>query len=165
MKAAEMSVVEFRLKVEHHLNMARIAIPSKVPADVVTDPCAYEMMKALDALHDLLYGLGSEERDQDCAERSRVMRVEAKRRIPGVEELAMQIDRRVQHGMMVLGSSAVDVLSPMDADLVVAAVVHFLDAFPDSAFSTKRPHDFPSTRDLTVSSIIAAMRIRKEQQR
>lgn len=159
-----MSPIEFRLQVEHHLNMARIAIPSKVPADIVTDPCAYEMMKALEALHDLLYGLGSEEREKDHAERNREMRVEAKRRILGLEELAMLIDRRVQHAMVVLGSDAVEVLAAMDADLCISALVQFLDAFPAAAFSVKRPHDFPSTRDLTVASIVAAMRIRREHQ-
>lgn len=165
MKAAEMSIAEFRTKVHAYLHAAMLAVPSRVPADVVTDPCAHQMMKPLEALHDLLYGLGSEERDKDCAERNRELKVEAKRRVLGLEELVMQIDRRVQHAMVVLGSSAVNVLAPMDADLCISAFVQLLDVFPDSAFSTNRPHDFPSTRDLTVATIVSAMRIRKEQQR
>lgn len=141
------------------------AVPSKVPSDVVTDPVAEPLMKELEALNDLLYSLGAEEREREHTERNRELKIEAKRRIDGLEELAMQIDSRVQHAMVVLGSSAVNVISPMDADLCVAAFVRFLEAFPAEAFAQKRPHDFPSTKDLTVCSIIAAMRIRKEHQK
>src|SRR3954464_7955850 len=133
-----MTVTEFRTKVFAHLHAALAAVPSKVPDDVVTDPCADELMKHVDGLTELLYGLGSEAREKEKAERDRELRVEAKRRNPGLEELAMQIDSRVQHAMAVLGSSAVQVISPMDADLCISAFVRFLDAFPAVAFSQKR---------------------------
>lgn len=166
MKAAELSVHEFRAKVVHHLKGALSAIPSKVPEDVVTDPVADEMMRHLNALDELLYALGSEQRDQEHSERNRVLRIEAKRQNPMIEELAMMVDRRVQHAIVMLGSQASAVIAPMDADLCVSAFVQLLDAFPASAFAVERPipPDFPSSRDLTVATVIAAMRIRKEQQ-
>lgn len=166
MKAAELSVHEFRAKVVHHLKGALSAIPSKVPEDVVTDPVADQMMRHLNALDELLYGLGSEQRDQEHSERNRVLRIEAKRKNPNLEELVMKIDRRVQHAVVVLGSSAACVIAPMDADLCASAFVDFLDAFPAEAFAVTRsiPPGFPSARDITVATLIAAIRIRKEQQ-
>jgi hypothetical protein len=166
-KASELSPLEFQTAVRMHLTKAIENIPSTVPQDIVTDPAADKMMRHLNALDELLYGLGAEERDKEDAERKRTLRVEAKRQIPELEELAMSIDRRVQHAMAVLGSEARDVISPMDADLCVSAFVRFLDAFPDRAFAMGRPipPDFPSSYDITVASIIAAMRIRKDHAR
>lgn len=165
MKASELSPLEFQTAVRLHLTRALESIPSTVPEDVVTDPTAHEMMNHLNALDELLYGLGAEQRDREDAERKINLKVAAKRRVPKLEELVMAIDRRVQHAMAVLGSDARDVISPMDADLCISAFVKFLEAFPDRAFALNRPipPDFPSSYDLTVATVIAAMRIRKEQ--
>lgn len=167
MKASELSPLEFQAKVRKHLTGALENIPTRVPDDIVTDPAADKMMRHLNALDELLYGLGAEERDREDAERKIKLKVEAKRRNPDLEELAMAIDRRVQHAMAVLGSDAKDVISPMDADLCIAAFVKFLEAFPERAFAVNRPipPDFPSSYDITVASIVAAMRIRKEHQK
>jgi hypothetical protein len=163
-KASELTVTEFRTKVFAHLHAALASVPERVPEDVVTDPAAEELMKPLEALTDFLYQLGSEERDKEHTERDRQLKIEAKRRKPEIEQLAMQIDGRVQHAMVVLGSSAVNVIIPMDAELLVSAFVQFLEVFPPAAFAIDRavPDDFPSRRDITVATIIAAMRIRKE---
>lgn len=164
MKASELSPLEFQTAVRMHLTRALENIPATVPADIVTDPAADKMMRHLNALDELLYGLGAEERDREDAERKISLKVQAKRRLPQLEELAMTLDRRVQHAMAVLGSDARDVILPMDADLCISAFIQFLDAFPDGAFAVGRPipPDFPSSRDITVATVIAAMRIRRE---
>lgn len=166
MKASELSITEFRRKVYAHLHGAIASVPNKVPFDVVEDPIAHAMMEHLTALDELLYCLGSEERDKERAERDRKLKLEAKRRNPQLEELVCRLDSRVQHAMVALGSEAAYMIMPMDADLCVSAFVQFLDAFPAQAFAMSRPlpPDFPSSRDSTVASIIAAMRIRKEHQ-
>lgn len=167
MKASALSPLEFQAKVRKHLAGALENIPARVPDDVLTDPAADKMMRHLNALDELLYGLGAEERDREDAERKITLKVAAKRQNPDLEELVMSIDRRVQHAMSVLGSEAKDVISPMDADLCIASFVRFLEAFPERAFALNRPipPDLPSSYDMTVATIIAAMRIRKEQQR
>lgn len=162
-----MTVADFRNTVHDHLRRAMAAVPSRVPEDVVTDPCADELMKHLNALTDLLYDLGSEAREKEHSEHHRKLKIEAKRQNPQLEQLAMRIDERVQHASVVLGSPAVGVIASIEADMCIAAFVAFLDAFPATAFAVNRStcgEGSPSHRDISVASIIAVMRIRKGRQ-
>ena len=163
MTTTQISVADFRAKVEGHLARARTKIPHQVPHDVF-DAAITPMMDELQKLDHFLFGFGYEERQQERVERTVEHKREAKRRQPNVENLAMLLDHRVQRAIATLGvDRSAFLLMPMEADMLADAFVRFLDLLPAAAFKEGRciPPDFPSSRDETVAGLIALMRERK----
>lgn len=163
MKAAEISVADFRATVAGHLARAQRKIPHVVPGDVVEDAACQPMMDELTALDEYLYGFGQDERVQESRERERQQKTEARKRDLSLEGRMMRLDGRVQSATRLLGGDHCmhQILQPSAVALLVDAMVGLLDAFPAAAFVEPLPGSMVEPPNETVRAIARLMHARR----
>jgi hypothetical protein len=158
----ELTPAEFRRRVFKHLQKAIVSIPKRVPKDVC-DPCVRPMMDQLQALDELLYGLGYEERCKEDEERSRERKVAAKAKRPDLEEILGRLDERAQKLSELVASDGMQarLVGSMQAMLFISAVVQLLETLPAIAYTEAMiPPGFTAREDATVMGILDLVRQR-----
>lgn len=145
---------EFHAVVTEHLTRATALVPTSVPDDVF-DERITPLMDELQALDQLLFGLGAEERRKEDEESARQRRVAAKSARPDVERLVMLLDERTQKLVEFVGDEQkARYITPMFLEHFLLAVVRFLEAVPAAAFAPDAVR-LNWANDPTVDGIIA----------
>lgn len=156
----------FKAIVTCHLSTALALVPEEVPVDVF-DARIEPLMRELQDLDELLYGLGREQRQMEDQEESRERRVAAKAKHPSVEEAVVRLDMWVGKLVEAMGldDRSQRYVTSIDVDMVTSAFVRLLDLVPLGAISQERfvPANFPSHTDPTVAAIVALLRERRAQ--
>lgn len=161
-----MTGAEFRARVTGHLSTALALVPDVVPDDVFDDRVD-PLMRELQDLDELLFGLGREQRQMEDQEESRERRVAAKAKQPSVEDAVIRLDTWVGKLVEAIGldDRSQRYVTSIDVDMVIWSLVRLLDLVPSAAIDDGRfvPAEFPSHKHPIVAAIIALLRERRAQ--